>query len=131
MSLLTRIPPPVLLLGGCLLIVVADFPWWMLQDHSHWARVALVPFVSAPVKPLDVAINVALGIPLGLAAGQMFSRAAASAVAFALPVAIIGELTQVYSHSRYPATSDVLCNVIGAAGAAIVVASRLRSTPNG
>jgi VanZ like protein len=116
-----RFWPTKLVLLGCVLILVVDFPWGTLQNHAHWARVTRLPF-SGPVKPFDIVGNIALGVPLGIGAGQRFRRAALAAAMIALPVALIGEATQVYAHYRFPSATDVACNVIGAVTAATAIA---------
>ena len=105
--------------------LAADFPWGDFQGHTHWHNVGWIPFVSPPVRPGDIALNLLLFLPLGVFAARR-GRAPASALArsalIAFVVSVIGEWTQVYSHTRFPSATDVACNVGGALlGTALVV----------
>jgi glycopeptide antibiotics resistance protein len=84
-----------------------------LQWHSHWYRVAWIPFVSPPVTLLDTVLNTLLFVPSGVLTGR--GRRPHSTRWFAAGVAIaIGcELMQVFTHGRIPSTTDVCCNLIG------------------
>jgi glycopeptide antibiotics resistance protein len=65
----------------------------------------------------DVVANLLLFAPLGAAlAGRNLTMGATALFSAALSIA--GEWTQLYSHGRFPATHDVICNVSGALGAA-------------
>jgi glycopeptide antibiotics resistance protein len=96
------------------MICAAVVPWTDLQNHSHWSRVQWIPFVTPPVKLVDIVINVALYIPFGYWfvrwAGR---RRTALAVASAGALSVLTEWTQLYSHSRFPSFTDVTCNIIG------------------
>jgi VanZ family protein len=110
---------------SALAALAADYPFADWQDHPHWANVAWVPFASPPVRPVDIALNMLLFAPLGFFAGlhaRSTVRAAALAVAIGLPVSLLGEWTQVYSHSRFPSATDVCSNMIGAVVAAMIAA---------
>lgn len=54
-------------IGASALVLAADFPWGDLQNHTHWSKVGWIPFVSPPVKPLDIAQNLLLCAPIGAA----------------------------------------------------------------
>jgi glycopeptide antibiotics resistance protein len=116
---MTRPGPLSTLLIGCALIFAIDWPWGDFQNHPHWNNIGRVPFLSGPVKPFDVAQNILLGVPLGIGAAQTFSRPTLAAASIALPVSLLGEATQIYSHSRFPSATDVTCNVLGAVLASI------------
>lgn len=106
--------------------VLAIPPWLDLQDHAHWANVAWVPFVSPPVRLGDVLRNVLLFAPLGAAvAANLRSSAVSKATALALLVSVSGEFSQLYSHTRFPSTTDVAVNVTAAAAAAWAVRRRI------
>lgn len=100
----------------------ADWPWGDLQNHTHWDRVAWVPFVSPPVRPLDIVQNLLLFAPFGCFVGLSTVRSRRHGVMFAaaltLLIAFAGETSQLYSHSRFPSATDLTCNVVGAALAA-------------
>jgi glycopeptide antibiotics resistance protein len=112
------------LLAGCALIFVIDFPWQDIQTHAHWNRIGPVPFVSKPITARDIVLNVLLGVPIGVGAAGTFGGASLAAALVALPVSLVSEATQIYSHSRFPSATDVACNVIGAVSAATVFARR-------
>jgi glycopeptide antibiotics resistance protein len=103
------------LFAWILLICVAVVPWTDLQNHSHWARVQWIPFVTPPIKLVDIVINVALYVPFGYWFVRWAGRRRAGlAVISAGVLSLVTEWTQLYSHSRFPSLTDVTCNVIGA-----------------
>jgi len=101
-------------------IVAATFPW-DLRDHTHWQKVAWVPFTSGIVRVRDLATNLALYVPLGyLLASLRGRRSAALAVLGPALLSLALELSQVWSHERFPSATDVLMNLLGAVlGAAL------------
>ena len=103
-------------------------PWGGLQNHSHWARIGWVPFVSPPIRRFDVVANTLLFAPLGAGAALAFRRPVAAAAVLALAISLSGEAVQIYTHSRFPSATDVVCNVIGAVAAAFVVGRTLRGS---
>jgi glycopeptide antibiotics resistance protein len=109
--------PRVRLAAWVLLICAVVVPWSDLQNHSHWARVQWIPFVTPPVKLVDIVVNVLLYWPFGYwFARQSQSRSPwRGAVCCALALSLVTEWTQLYSHSRFPSLTDVTCNVVGAA----------------
>lgn len=101
----------------CVVIVLGVAPWWSAQGHAHWDRVQWLPFVPPPVfSARDVVVNVALYLPFGLFAGgaRPGARHAGLVVAAAVVLSAATELTQVYSHGRFPAVTDVGLNAAGA-----------------
>jgi glycopeptide antibiotics resistance protein len=105
-----------------LVAFAADWPWGDLQNHTHWSRVAWIPFVSRPVTPFDILQNLLLFAPFGCFVGlsTIGSRRRGVLYAALLTTAIgfAGEASQLYSHSRFPSATDLTCNVVGAALAA-------------
>jgi glycopeptide antibiotics resistance protein len=94
-------------------IAAVTIPWdW--QDHSHWNKVAWVPFRTGIVRPIDLLINVTLYFPLGflLPSNSTRSRFATALVA-GLMLSTLMELTQVWSHVRFPSATDSVMNVLG------------------
>jgi len=96
-------------------IILAVVPWTDLQNHSHWARVQWIPFVTPPVKIQDILVNLALYWPFGF-----FFRAQAAdrsawrrAAIYAVVLSLVTEWTQLYSHSRFPSLTDTTCNILG------------------
>ena len=98
------------------LIVVVGFPWTSFGMHPYWSRVQWIPFVSPPVDLPDVVGNVLFFVPYGLLVGEAteppFPIAVVVGSAILLSVTI--EFTQIFSASRFPSTTDVVCNVLGA-----------------
>jgi glycopeptide antibiotics resistance protein len=101
-------------------IVAATFPW-DLRDHPHWQKVAWIPFATGIVRPTDLLLNVALYVPFGfLLAPRMRRAPIVSTLVGALALSSLMELTQVWSHVRFPSATDIVMNVLGAAlGAAL------------
>lgn len=108
----------MLLAAACALVLAAIVPWGDMQDHSHWGRVVWVPFGSRRLRPRDIVQNVLLFVPVGVGAALVFRRAIGAAAVVALSLSLTGELLQVYSHERFPSATDVVCNIVGAVGAA-------------
>ncbi len=107
------------LVATLVVVVAITFPW-DLQDHSHWSKVAWLPFLTGIVKPEDILINAALYFPVGFFfPAPSRRRRVASAVGIALLVSAPLELTQVWSHVRFPSTTDLVMNVIGSVAGAI------------
>lgn len=117
-----------LLLSGAL-ILVAGYPWGDHVGHAHWTRVGWVPFLSGPIRPSDLAGNLLLGVPFGIFAGLGLERSPLIAGAATLILAVFVEAVQVYSHSRFPSATDVVCIVTGAVAAAALVRVYLRHAP--
>jgi glycopeptide antibiotics resistance protein len=100
-------------------------PWYGIRDHSHWARVQWIPFVSPPIRVSDIVLNTLFYMPFGF----MYVRRSASrriwkAVAAAAVLSALTEVSQVYSHGRFPSTTDLVCNTVGAYLGAIWAGSR-------
>lgn len=106
---------PWLLWTGFILVIV--FPWRDLQDHVHWGKVLWVPFLSHPLKPVDLVGNILMYVPFG----RLSSRALGERGAWWLPLALAAvvsgctETSQLFSHSRFPSTTDFVCNLLGCA----------------
>lgn len=110
---------------GVILFVVT--PWYGIRDHSHWANVQWIPFVSPPVRLRDIVANTLFYVPFGYFYVRAMRRGEVwHAVATALLLSAMTELTQVYSHGRFPSTTDLLCNSTGAYFGAIWAARRGR-----
>jgi len=125
-----RLWPLALWIGVILVLVV---PWRSYQNHSHWARVQWVPFVTPPIKLTDIVANVLLYVPLGYWSMRLARRPRVwQAVAFAFVLSAATELTQVYSHGRFPSATDLLNNVVGAwAGSALARRAQARFRSSG
>jgi glycopeptide antibiotics resistance protein len=107
---------PVALLAWLLLVLVVTVPWASYVEHPHWSHVVWVPF-SGPFRPFDIVLNVVLYMPLGFLLarrGRPWWGDLALAGLLALAVSTGVELSQVWSHARFPSATDVVMNVTGA-----------------
>ena len=110
-------------------IVLAVVPWMTYQPHSHWAKVVWIPFSTPPeITARDVLGNLLLYVPFGylLSRAGSWRPALGTVCLVAAVLSIATELTQVYSHSRFPSATDVLLNVVGAVSGCLL--SRNRQT---
>ena len=90
-------------------------PWYGIRDHSHWARVQWIPFVSPPIRIWDILLNVLFYVPFGfMYVRRSSSRRLWKAVVAAALLSAVTEVSQVYSHGRFPSTTDLICNTVGA-----------------
>ena len=98
-----------------LALVAVSVPFENLQNHTHWYKVGWIPFVTPPVKASDIIANVLLYIPLGYFR-QMRARRrmCVQALGESAVLAFLMELTQLYSHSRIPSSTDLVCDCAGA-----------------
>jgi glycopeptide antibiotics resistance protein len=104
-----------LLLAGTMLLIVAVVLPREFQNHTHWAKVRWIPFVTPPVRTRDLAANVMLYLPFGFAASRLPGRRkGARTILLAAGLSLVTEWTQVFSHDRIPSTTDVCCNMLGA-----------------
>ena len=112
------------------LIVVVGYPWGDMVGHAHWSKVGWIPFSSPYDRLRDEITNVLLCVPLGIFAALAFRRGVRAAAATALVLSCFVEVTQSYTHTRFPSATDLVCNVAGAAVAAAVV-RRVRRLASG
>src|ERR1700741_399609 len=79
-------------------IVAATVPTTDFVSHTHWQKVQWIPFVSPPVKLVDVVVNIGLYFPFGYtlarASGPRFR--AWRAVALAGVLSVVLEWSQLY-----------------------------------
>ena len=110
----------------CVALLLGSVPFTDLQAHPLWTRVRWVPFWSWTIR--DVVVNILLYVPLGFFfKGERHT--ASTVVGFAAILSLAVELSQLFSHSRFPATTDVVCNMIGAlAGVVLARATERRTT---
>jgi len=92
-------------------ILVLTVPW-DLKDHMHWYNVTWRPFTGV-VRPHDLLLNFVLYLPFGALAPIRRDRLLVVALMAAL-LAGACELSQVWSHSRFPSMTDVVMNTLGA-----------------
>ena len=99
------------------LIVLIVLPWTSYVGHTHWARVAWIPFVSPPVPVGDIVRNVLLYLPWGYLYVRQSRKSRGAifrALGYAMALSVATEATQLFSHGRFPSSTDVTCNVAGA-----------------
>jgi VanZ family protein len=100
-------------------LVAVSVPFDDLHAHTHWAKVGWIPFVprrGVPVKISDIIANVLLYVPLGYFEQPRRSRPrmVGQALGESFVIAFLTELTQLYSHSRFPSATDIVCDCAGA-----------------
>lgn len=105
-----------MLLVWIFVILVIVVPWGRFQMHSHWQEVGWVPFITPPIRLRDVVLNALLYLPFGYWLTKSGARKSwLRTIGYALALSTGTELTQVFSHGRFPSATDVVCNVAGAA----------------
>src|SRR5664279_2401478 len=92
------------------LIAAATIPWRSFVGHTHWQKVQWIPFISPPVKALDILGNILLYVPFGYGVVRSFplKLRAGRAVAIAGTLSLAIEWSQLYSHTRFPSLQDVV-----------------------
>ena len=85
--------------------------------------------MSPPVRVRDIVLNLLLFAPLGLASALQLRFPVIAAALIAFVVSLLGEWLQVYSHSRFPSATDLVCNVCGAVVTSWFVGSYGRRRP--
>ena len=106
-------------------LVAVSVPFFDLHAHTHWAKVGWIPFVTPPIKASDIAANIVIYLPFGFLSRRRTNhvRRLLNVVAGAATLSFAMETTQLFSHSRFPSTTDIICDVVGAAAG--VALSRL------
>ena len=120
-------------------MVIIEWLWSYGVWHFSWGRCPLPTcrhtrcghapggFRSESWTIKDVVVNTLLYVPLGFFfKGER--RGAATVVGFAAVLSLAAELSQLFSHSRFPATTDVVCNMIGASAGVFIARVTERST---
>ena len=101
----------------CVAILLGSVPFMDAQTHPFWTRVRWVPFWSWTIK--DAVANILLYVPLGfLFKGER--HAVPTVMGFAALLSLAAEVSQLFSPSRFPATTDVVCNMIGASAGVVI-----------
>jgi glycopeptide antibiotics resistance protein len=100
------------------LLVAILIPWFDVTNHTHWMKVAWIPF-QPPIRPFDMAANVVVFVPFGFLWRRCrfrgrFGRASMALVLGGL-LSFVAESAQLYSHSRFPSATDLTTNVMGIA----------------
>ena len=119
-------------LGWIAIIVVIVVPWGDFQGHTHWFKVAWIPFVSKPVRMTDVVGNVLLYMPFGYGCRRLFRTGSSvwPGVLLAATLSIVTEATQLYSHWRFPSATDVTANLLGTLCGLYVAGFHVRRPPD-
>jgi glycopeptide antibiotics resistance protein len=105
----------------CFIVV----PWYRLQDHAHFEVVQWVPFVTPPIRLRDIVLNTLLYVPFGyLHVRRTVAVSVPRTVALAVALSLLTECAQLFSHGRFPSTTDLVCNGFGAYLGAVWAASR-------
>jgi len=141
-SLWSRTPLLLLILySGVLLygtLIPFSFTWHPGREQVNSRRRAeWVPFTRpSPVRARDTALNLVMFIPFGvlltlaLNAGRgrvLASVARSGLLGFLLSLVI--EATQYFIPARFPSSSDLVLNTLGAALGALVTAAWLKRVP--
>lgn len=99
-------------------ILRITLPFGDLQDHTHWGKVQWIPFVTPPIRLRDIVGNVMLYVPFGYLGMRMlsswFTVRVLGVVLLAGILSFAAETTQLFSHQRYPSSTDLVCNLAGA-----------------
>lgn len=109
-------------IGLTLFVVV---PWYRLQDHPHWGRILWFPLAS-PWRLRDIIANTLFYIPFGLLWSRAVDPRVSRVVLAGCLLSLLTEFSQVFSHGRFPSTTDLVCNTVGAWWGAVWAQARLR-----
>ena len=85
-------------------------PWRGLESAPQWQRVEWLPFSFA--RPRDWALNLLFFVPFGVLGAAVGWRSRHVVVSGAL-VALVAEALQLFSRYRFPATTDVVLDIMG------------------
>jgi glycopeptide antibiotics resistance protein len=111
-------------------LVAVTVPFGEFRGQPNWANVGWIPFQSPPLKASDIAANLLLYLPFGfLAPAGDRRRRLGNVVLWGLGAAALlsttTETSQLFSHTRFSSSTDVVCNVIGASmGLLVAYATR-------
>ena len=96
-------------------ILLVGIPWTDFQNHPHLETVGWVPFVTPPWELGDSIANVLLYAPFGLSC-SLFDRSRRNhwrTFGYATALSLGTEASQIFSHSRFASSTDVVCNMLG------------------
>jgi glycopeptide antibiotics resistance protein len=105
------------LISIVVIIALTTMPWSNYVGHSHWDHVTWLPFSDHPLP--EVLGNVALFFPFGYffpqaLHGQYLKRSWSLPLITAAMLSTGAEFYQVYTHARFPSTTDICANLLGA-----------------
>jgi hypothetical protein len=118
-AVVSRFVSPRLRLFVWMLIVAGGVvPWSNWADHPHWDHVEWIP-LSRNTRLRDIVLNVLFYVPVGYfhvsaRAVSPGMRRVLEAGLVGLALSVVTEASQVFSHGRFPAATDVLTNTAGA-----------------
>ncbi len=102
-------------------------PWYRFQGHPHFELIQWVPFVTPPIRLRDIVLNTLLYVPLGyLHVRRSLVISVPRTVAVAAALSLVTECAQLFSHGRFPSTTDLVCNTFGAYLGALWASGRLK-----
>jgi glycopeptide antibiotics resistance protein len=96
------------------ILLATTWPWTDFRGHTHWAKVEWLPFTHRFVVR-DLLLNILLFAPFGFAARRAWPDVPVRmwiGAAFLLSFTV--ETYQLFSHSRFPTSVDLLANTAGA-----------------
>ena len=100
-------------------------PWFRPENHVHFEQVQWVPFITLPIRLRDIVLNTLLYLPFGyLHLRGSNGGTIARAVALAAALSVVTECAQLFSHRRFPSTTDLVCNTAGAYFGALWASTR-------
>lgn len=114
-------------------LVVTVLPLSAVVDHPHWHRVAWIPFVDDGGDTWELAANLLLFLPFGYAGVRVLGpgrRSLVRVVALGALLSLGVESVQLFSHGRFPSSTDLVVNTAGAALAAALARRELLGEKN-
>jgi VanZ family protein len=94
-------------------LATVTVPWRDLhQTTGHY--VAWIPFVSPPVRLVDIAANIVMFLPFGALYIRWRPHDAGRLLVWAALFSVSVEVSQLFSRGRVTSTTDVATNLIGA-----------------
>jgi glycopeptide antibiotics resistance protein len=113
-------------------ICVIVLPWVRPQNHVHLDLVQWIPFVTPPIRLGDIVLNTLLYVPFGYLHVRRSHRISIRrTVLLATALSVVTEVAQLFSHGRFPSTTDLVCNIAGAYAGALWASGRTRSSAHG
>jgi glycopeptide antibiotics resistance protein len=112
------VSPRLRLLVWTLIVAGGVVPWSNWSVHPHLDHVEWIPF-SRNTRIRDIVLNVLFYLPVGYfhVSARTVSpgmRRVLEAGLIGLGLSVVTEASQIFSHGRFPAATDVLTNTTGA-----------------
>jgi glycopeptide antibiotics resistance protein len=113
-----KIYKALFLLWLSLIVMALSWPWANFDASFHWNRVVWFPFQEKETNFLDIGLNILLFIPLGsfgmASRAQSSWRGVLSLTLAGLGLSLCGEIIQGFGVHRFPSTTDIANNLLGA-----------------